>query len=449
MMQQTIESLGTLERRVDLTVPAAAIEQEVKARLAKLARGMKMPGFRPGKVPMKMVAQNYGAQVQAEVLNDKVGEAFNSAVTAGNLKVAGQPRLEARAVEAAGGSAGNDLTFSATFEIYPEVSIGDLSSAQVQRAMGSVGDAEIDRTLEIMRKQRATFEPVQRAAVNDDVVTIDFNGTHAEGESAGQPFEGGQATDLKFTLGEGRMLPEFEAAVHGMLPGQTKTIAMTFPTDGAQAVSGKPVQFQITVKDVQQPVLPALDADFARSLGVNDGDLSKMRSEIKNNLQREVASRLKARTKDQAMSALLAASDFAVPKSLIEAEKQRLAENARSDLIARGMAAKDAPLPLDLFTPQAERRVRLGLLLGEVVRVNNLQPRPDQIRKLVEEIAQSYEKPQDVINWYLSDRKRLSDLETVALEDNVTNWVLERAQVVDTPVDFDELMGHKVSGAQR
>ena len=445
-MQQTTQSLSALERRVDLTVPAAAIEQEVKTRLAKLARSMKMPGFRPGKVPMKMVAQTYGAQVQAEVLNDKVGEAFNSAVTAGNFRVAGQPRLEARPVSDGEGQAADtkDLTFSATFEIYPEISVGDLSGVEVRRPTCSLGEAEVERTLDIMRRQRATFEDVQRAAQDEDAVTIDFKGTYAEGENAGQPFEGGQANDFKFTLGEGRMLPEFESAVRGMVPGQSKTFALTFPADyGAQAMAGKAVTFDVTVKSVKQPMLAPIDAEFARSLGVADGDLAKMRTEIRNNLGREVASRLKARTKDQAMAALLAASSFDVPKSLVESEKQRLAEGARNDLIARGMAAKDAPLPLDLFAPEAERRVRLGLLLGEVVRANKLQSRPDQIRGLVEEIAQSYEKPQDVINWYLSDRKRLADLETVALEDNVTNWVLQRAKVVDTPIEFDELMGHK------
>ena len=251
-----------------------------------------------------------------------------------------------------------------------------------------------------MQKQRATFEDVQRAAQDGYSVTIDFKGTHSEGENAGQVFEGGHADDFKFTLGEGRMLPEFETAVRGMAPGQTKTFPLTFPANyGAQAIAGKAVSFEVTVNQVQQPVLAPVDAEFARSLGVSDGDVAKMRSEISNNLSREVAARLKARTKEQAMAALLSTSSFDVPKSLVESEKQRLAEGARSDLIARGMAPKDAPLPLDLFASEAERRVRLGLLLGEVVRANNLQSRPDQIRKLVEEIAQSYEKPQDVINW--------------------------------------------------
>ncbi len=438
-MQQTVESLGALERRIDLTVPADAIEKEVQLRLTKLARSVKMPGFRPGKVPMKMVAQTYGAQVQAEVLSDKVGEAFSSAVNASKLRVAGQPRLEPRAVEGS-----QDLAFSAVFEIYPEVSVGDLSGVEVQRAVCPVGDAEVDRTLEIMRRQRATYEEVTRAAQDGDVVTVDFKGT-----LDGTPFEGGTAADFPFTLGQGRMLPEFEAAVAGMTPGSNKTFALTFPADyGSKDLAGKSVEFVVTLKKVQQPVLPSIDEQFAKSLGIADGDLGKMRTEIRANLEREVAMRLKARTKDSVMSALLAATSFEVPKSLVDADKQRLAENARNELIARGASAKDVPLPLDLFGPQAERRVRLGLLLGEVVRGNGLQPRPDQIRKLVEEIAQSYEKPQDVVNWYLSDRKRLGDLENAALEDNVTGWILDRAKVVDTPVPFDELMGHTEQGGR-
>jgi trigger factor len=432
-MQETVESLGALERRIDLTVPAEAIDKEVQTRLNKLARTVKMPGFRPGKVPLKMIAQTYGAQVHAEVLNDKVGEAFSSAVTAGNLRVAGAPRLEPRTLEGS-----QDLAFSATFEVYPEIALGDLTGAEVQRATCSVGDAEVDRTLEIMRKQRATYEDVDRAAAGADVATIDFKGT-----LDGTPFDGGTATDFPFALGQGRMLPEFEAAVAGMRPGESKTFPLTFPADyTAKDLAGKAVQFEVTLKKLQQPVLPPLDSQFAKSLGIADGDVDKMRSEIRTNLEREVASRLRARTKDSVMAALLGSANFDVPRSLVEGETGRLAEAARNDMVARGMSAKDAPLPLELFAPQAERRVRLGLLLGEVVRTNNLQPRPDQIRKLVEEMAQSYERPQEVINWYLSDRKRLGELENVALEDNVTNWVLQRAKVVDTPVAFDELMGH-------
>jgi trigger factor len=432
-MHETVESLGALERRIDLTVPADVIEREVKTRLVKLARKAKMPGFRPGKVPLKMIAQTYGAQVHAEVLNDKVGEAFSSAVTASNLRVAGAPRLEPRTVEGS-----SDLAFSATFEIYPEIAIGDVSATVVERAVCPVSDAEIDRTLEIMRKQRATYQAVSRPAQTGDVVTVDFKGTRD-----GVEFEGGTATDFKFTLGEGRMLPEFDRAVSGMSAGDARTFDLTFPADyAARELAGQSVQFAVTLKTVQEPVLPPVDSAFAKSLGIADGDLGKMRTEVQANLEREVTTRLKARTKDSAMAALLTTSSFEVPKALIESEKQRLAELARNDLVARGVSVKDAPMPLELFAAQAERRVRLGLLLGELVRQHALSPRPDQIRKLVEDIASSYEKPQEVISWYLSDRKRLGELETVALEDNVVNWVLERGKVADKPIAFDELMGH-------
>jgi trigger factor len=431
-----MDTPGALERRIDLTVPSATIEKEVQTRLAKLARNVKMPGFRQGKVPMKIVAATYGAQVQAEVMNDKVGEAFNSAVTASKLRVAGAPRLEPRAVEGS-----SDLEFSAVFEVYPEIAVGDLSGVEVQRAVCAVADAEIDRTLEIMRKQRASYEDVARSAAEGDIATIDFTGS-----IDGTPFDGGSATDFAFTLGQGRMLPEFEAAVLGMAAGSSKTFPLTFPTDYSAAhLAGKTAEFTVTVKKVQQPVLPAIDAEFAKSLGIADGDLDKMRAEVRSNLEREVGGRLKSRTKDSAMTALLGSTSFDVPMSVVEEEKQRLADMARRDLEQRGMQASQiekAGLPLDLFAAQAERRVRLGLLVGEVVRTNGLQPRPDQIRKLVEDLAQSYEKPQDVVNWYLSDRKRLAELEGAALEDNVTRWVLEHAKVVDTPVAFDELMGH-------
>ncbi len=432
-MQQTMETSGALERRLDLSVPADAIEKEVQARLAKLARNVKLPGFRPGKVPMKMVAATYGAQVQAEVLNDKVGEAFNSAVNAGKLRVAGAPRLEPRTVEGS-----SDLAFSATFEIYPEIAVGDLAVMEVQKATCPVGDAEIDRTLDIMRRQRANYEDVARAAARDDIVTVDFVGS-----IDGAPFEGGSATDFAFTVGQGRMLPEFEAAVVGMSAGESKTFPLTFPGDyTAKNLAGKQAEFKVTVKKVQQPVLPAIDADFAKSLGITDGDLDKMRKEVRTNLEREVSTRLKARTKDSALSALLTSTRFEVPKSLVEEDKQRLSDMARRDLAARGVKAEEGPLPLELFSAQAERRVRLGLLVGELVRANGLQPKPDQIRRLVEELAQSYERPQDVVNWYLSDRKRLGELEATALEDNVTRWVLDHAKVAETPVAFDELMGH-------
>ncbi|MFN3565238.1 MAG: trigger factor [Burkholderiaceae bacterium] len=431
-MQQNIETLGALERRVDLHVPAAEIEKEVSARLNRLSRTVRMPGFRPGKVPLKMVAASYGAQVQAEVLNDKIGEAFSALVRASKLRVAGMPRVEPKP-----GAEGGDVAFSATFEVYPDIGIGDLSSVEVQRAVCPVGDAEIDQTIEIMRKQRAEYQSVERGAADGDRVTVDYRGS-----VDGAPFEGGTASHFPFTLGEGRMLPEFEAAVRGVKAGESKTFALTFPADyRSPELAGRTAQFDVTVRKVEEPKLPEVDAEFAKALGVADGDLAKMREEIRANLEREVGIRLKNRTRDSVMNALLASASFEVPKALVQEEQRRLAEMARADLAARGVQMKDAPIPVELFAAQAERRVRLGLLLAELVRSQNLQARQDQIRKAIEDIAQSYEKPAEVIQWYLGNRERLAEIEGAVVEDNVVQWVLQRAKVVDTPVAFDELMG--------
>jgi trigger factor len=432
-MQTHIQTLSALERRVDLTLPASEIDREVETRLTRMSRNVRMPGFRPGKVPLKMLRASYGPQVQAEVLNDKVGEAFNAAVNASQLRVAGTPRVEPKT-----NAAGAELAFSATFEIYPDVVLGDLGTASVQRAVCPVGDAEVDQTLEIMRKQRATYAPVQRPAADGDRLVVDFVGTRD-----GVAFEGGSGADFTLTVGEGRMLPEFEAAVRGMTAGESKAFPLTFPADyRAKELAGQTAQFDVTVKRVEEPVLPAVDEDFARGLGVASGDVATMRAEVRANLEREVRTRLKARTKDSVMAALLASASFELPKALVQADQQRLAEMARADLAARGMQTKDLPMPPEVFAPQAERRVRLGLLLAELVGAQKLQARQDQIRKAIDEIAQSYERPAEVIQWYLGNRERLAEIETVVLEDNVVEWVLSRAQVSEVAVPFDELMGH-------
>jgi trigger factor len=301
-----------------------------------------------------------------------------------------------------------------------------------------VGDEQIDRTIEVMRKQRATFEAVDRTAGTGDRLSVDFVGS-----VDGTPFEGGSGTDFRFTLGEGRMLPEFETAAAGMKAGESKTFPLTFPADyRATELAGKLASFDITVKKVEQAKLPAVDADFARALGVADGDLEKMRAEIRNNLEREVKGRLKSRTKDSALAALLASTSFDVPKSLVEADTARLMEIARNDLVSRGIDAKEAPLPPEVFAPQAERRVRLGLLVAELVRSEGLNAQQQQIRKTIEEIAQSYERPAEVIQWYLGNRERLADIEAAVTEDNVVEWVLSKGKIADAPVAFDELMGN-------
>jgi len=431
-MLQEVENLGALQRRLDFSVSAETLAKEVQVRLARLARSAKLPGFRPGKVPMKMVASSYGAQVQAEVLNDKIGEAFNAEVSARQLRVAGTPTVEPKTT-----GEGTHLTFSATFEVYPEIAVGDMGGVGVEKFVCPVSDAEVDKTIDIMRRQRATQREVERPAADGDRVTVDYKGS-----VDGVAFEGGSANEFPFTIGQGRMLPEFEAAVRGMARGESKTFPLTFPADyRAQELAGKTASFEVTLRKVEQADLPEVDAAFARQLGVRDGDVARMREEVRANLEREVMSRLRARTKEAVMTALLGVADFELPKALVEADSQRLVELAKADLAARGMDGGGLQLTPEGFAPQAQRRVRLGLLIGELVRTRGLAPRQDQIRRRLEEMAQSYEKPAEVIQWYLGNRQRLAEVETMVMEDNVVDWVLQQAKVAEKPVAFDELMG--------
>lgn len=431
-MAANVEQLGALERRLQMSVPVERIEREIDERLKKLARNAKMPGFRPGKVPMKVLAQTYGPQLRSEVLGDAVQKTFTEAVREANLKVAGQPRIEPKADAAAGA-----IEFSATFEVYPEVRIGDVSGATLERPQVTVDDAAVDRTLEILRKQRVTYAPAARAARSGDRVTVDFAGT-----ISGEPFAGGKADGFALVLGEGRMLPEFETAAAGAQAGETKTFTVKFPEDyHGRDVAGKTAEFSLTVKQVEAPQLPALDAEFAKSLGVADGDLAKMRAEVRQNVQREVAKRVEARLKQQAMEALLAATPLELPKGLVAMETRELVERAAADLRARGLQIEKLPLDPQAFEKSAKRRVALGLIIAELARAEKLQPKPAEVRALIEQEAQSYESPAEVVKWFYMQPQRLQEMEGLALEANVVRWVLEKAEVADRAMPFDELMG--------
>lgn len=432
-MQNNQETQSALERRIDMSVPIAEIEKEVEARLKRMAKTVKMPGFRPGKVPMKMVAQNYGAQARSEAIGAAVERAFGEQLREQQLRIAGNPRIEPK-------DAANDgeLAFSAVFEVYPTIVLGDLSTQKVERPSLELTDAEVDKTIEVLRKQRTTFEPAERAVESGDRVTVDFNG-----RKDGEEFQGGQATDFPFVVGAGAMLKDFEAAAVGMKAGENKTFDMTFPEDyHAEHLAGQAVQFDIAIKRVEAPKLPEVDADFARALGVADGDVAKLREEVKNNLQREVKRRIQARVKEQVMDALLAANPIEVPKALVESESRQLAENAKRDLEMRGMNAKDIPVQPAWFAEQAERRVKLGLIMAELVKENELFAKPEQVKALVEEMAESYEDPSELVRWYYSQPERLAQAEAVVIEDNVVEWVVSKVETSDKDITFDELMGN-------
>lgn len=432
-MQTNQETQGALERRIDMSVPVAEIEKEVESRLKRMARTVKMPGFRPGKVPMRIVAQTHGPQARSEAIGAAVEKAFGEKIREQKLRVAGYPRIEPKEASVEGA-----LEFSAVFEVYPEVALGELSGQTIERPALSVGDAEVDKTLDVLRKQRTTFAVAERAAQGGDRVVIDF-----AGRKDGELFEGGQAQDFPFVLGAGSMLQDFETAVQGLKAGETKTFDMSFPEDyHARNLAGQQVQFEVTVKRVEAPVLPEVDADFARALGVADGDVTKLRAEVRSNLEREVKRRIQAKVKEQVMEALLAVNPIEVPKALVDAEARQLAENAKRDLEARGMKTKDLPVEPAWFAEQAVRRVKLGLIMAELVKAKELFAKPEQVRGLVEEMAQSYEDPAELVRWYYAQPDRLAQAEAVVIEDNVVEWVVSQAQAADKPVSFDELMGN-------
>ncbi len=441
-MATAVETLGKLERRITISFPLTDVRTEVEKRLKVQARTAKAPGFRPGKVPLKMVAAQYGYQIESEVLNDKVGRAFNDAANENNLRVAGFPNIVPKEEAAEG-----QLAFDATFEVYPEVAIGDLTAVEIETVQADVSEAEIDKTIDILRKQRVHFHTKGEAgehgdggepiAANGDRVTVDFVGS-----IDGVEFPGGKAEGYAFVLGEGRMLPEFEAATLGLKVGESKTFPLSFPEDyHGKDVAGKTASFTITLQKLEWAHLPEVDAEFAKSLGVADGDLAKMREDIKVNLQREVAGRVKARNKEAVMDALVKVAELDVPKTLISQDSDRLAEMTRQDMAQRGMNVKDVPFPAELFAEKAERRVRLGLILSQLVGDNNLQATPEQVKAQIEDFAQSYEDPREVLKYYYSDRRRLGEIEALVLEENVVTYVLGLSKVTTKAVAFDELMG--------
>ena len=436
-MSVTVETLEKLERKITLSVPLTTIQAEVDSRLKRMARTVKMDGFRPGKVPMNVVTQRYGYSVQYEVLNDKVGEAFAVAANEAKLRVAGQPRITEKE-----GAPEGQVTFDAIFEVFPEVKIADLAGVEVEKLSAEVTDAAIDKTIDILRKQRRSFaqRALDAAAQDGDRVTVDF-----EGKIDGEPFEGGKAEDFQFLVGEGQMLEAFEKAVRGMKTGDSKTFPLAFPEDyHGKEVAGKEADFLVTVKKIEAQQLPEINEEFIKTLGLADGSVDALRADIKRNLEREVKFRIAARNKASAMEALLKVVDFDLPKSLVDAESDRLLEGARADLKSRGVKdAEKAPIPAEMFKPQAERRVRLGLSVAELVKTNNLQAKPEQLQAHIDELAQSYEQPAQVVAWYMSDRQRMAEVEAVVIESNVAEFILSKAKVSDKALSFEELMGQQ------
>ncbi len=432
-MSATIEQLENLERKIVVTVKWDDINAEFDKRLKQTAKKARIDGFRPGHAPLKMVASMYGASIQNDVLNDLAQAAFNQEIVEQKVRIADLLRVEA--VESA---EQNDQEFKAAFifEVLPEVNLADLSALNIEKSVASVGDAEVDQTIDILRKQRTRYNRVEREAQNEDRVIIDF-----AGKIDGVPFDGGSSENYAFVLGQGQMLPEFEAGILGLKENESKDVEVNFPEDyHGKDVAGKTAVFTITVKNVAAAELPAVDEQFAKALGIADGDVAKMREEVKKNVSREVKRRVDAQNVEAVMADLREAHQFDLPRSLVNSEAERLAEEMKQNFVQQGLDAKDLQLPADMFTDRAEERVKLGLILPVLVEQNQLNPSEEQIKAIVTEFAESYEDPQEVIDWYFADRQRLQGPMNLALEANVVDFVLGKAKVTEKALSFDEVM---------
>jgi trigger factor len=422
-----------LARTIELTVAAKEVEAATDARLARMGKTLKIAGFRPGKVPAKVVKQHHGMQAHEEALNEIVGRAFGEAITQQNLKVAGYPRIEPK-----GDLLGETLTFTATFELYPEFTLADVASAEIERPVHEVTAADVDKTLEILRKQRVGYENVDRAAQKEDRVVIDFLG-----KKDGVAFAGGEAKDYPMVLGKGTLLPEFEAAIEGCTAGTAKTFDLTFPAEyGNTDLAGQTVQFDLNVKQVQGPVIPELDEAFVKAMGVESGKADDLRAEVEKNLKGEVKKRIHQRVREAVMEKLDTLNPIAVPKAMVEQETYRLMQNTREEMKQRGMKG-DIPMQPEWFTDRALPRVRMGLILAQLVETENLVATQEQIDARIAEMAETYQHPAEVVQWYKQDRQRLAGIESEVLEENVVAWVLARAKVTEKAIDFDEIMGQQ------
>lgn len=435
-MSATVETLEKLERKLIVSLPWSDINAETDKRIKQTQRRVKVDGFRPGKAPLKMVASMYGAGIQNDVMNDLAQDIFWKEVETQNLRVAALERVEP--VEEQKDEANFQVGF--VFEAMPEIKIADLSALSIEKVVAEVKDEDVERTIEILRKQRTRFDRVEREAQDGDRVIIDF-----EGKIDGEVFAGGEAKNYPFVLGQGQMLPEFEAGVKGLKEGESKDVEVSFPEDyHGKDVAGKTAVFAITVNNVAEAILPEVNADFARSLGIEDGDVSKMREEVEKNISRELKRRLDAQNAENVMNALREAHPFDLPKAFVREESERLANEMKQNFAQQGLDTKNLQLPADMFTERAEQRVSLGLLLPTIIEENKLDATEEQIKEIVSSFAESYEDPQEVIDWYFADKQRLQGASNLAVEANVVNFVLGQAKVSEKNLSFDEVMGTNV-----
>ncbi len=425
-MQVSVETTGNIDRKMTVAVPAAQIDQEVEKRLKSMAGRVRIDGFRPGKVPFSLIKKRYEDSVRYEIVEKLLGSSFQQAAGQEKLRVAGLPKIDLKTMEA-----GKDLEYEAIFQVYPEFIVGNIETLTISRPNAEVTDADLDKMVEIIRKQNQEWQETDRAAQNGDRVKIDFAGT-VDGEA----FEGGTASDYSVELGMGRMLKDFEEGLVGMKVGEEKTVDVAFPENyHAENLKGKTAQFKLTMKQVQEPVLPELDADFIKRFGVDDGSIDSFRAEVRKNMQRELGNAIKTQVKQQVMDGLAQLHEIDIPAALVEDEIRYIREE-----FSQNTGASADNMPAELFQPQAERRVKLGLLVGEIIRQNNMQRDPARVEAMLENLASTYEEPQALKDYYRSNRQAMQTIEAAVMEEMIVEWVLEKANVTDETRDFDSIM---------
>ncbi len=433
-MALNVETISTLERRITVKVPLQPLEAQIKQRLGQISRTAKFAGFRPGKAPIGLVNQHYGDQVRDEVYSGAVEKTFGEAVEENKLRVAGYPNIEHKPF----GEAADSFEYTATFEVFPEVTIGDLSKLKIERPTLEVGEADVKKTLDVLVKQRVSFEPVKRAAKKGDRVHVTLKAflDGKEVESTGD-------SGIDLVIGEAGRMAEFDDQLAGGKAGSTKKFDITYPADHNPAqLAGKTVSYEVNFVTVSQPKLPEIDADFAKSLGIEDGDVEKMKAEIAESLKQEVEKRVSAKLKEQVFQALVDSADFEIPRVLLGTEINRMMQTTEQNLKQRGADLSNIKLEPAMFEDQAKRSTKLRLLLGELINTNGLHANADQVRAMVDVFAQSFERPSDVVTWYYADPKRLDEPSALATEENAVAWVLSKAKVTEKKVKFDDLMGN-------
>jgi len=435
-MQVSVEATGNLDRKMTIQVPSERVDNEVDERLKSLSRRVRLDGFRPGKVPMKVVRQRYGAGVYQEVLSEVLQESYREAVQQEGIEPAGTPSIEPKTVEQ-----GKPIEFIASFQVFPEVEVADFADAEIERPVAEIDDADVDRVIDTLRGQHKEWAEVDRAATEGDRVTLDFTGS-VDGEA----FDGGKAEDFQIELGAGRLIEDFEKQLPGVAAGDEKTIDVTFPEDyPAENLKGKTAQFALSVKKVEEPQLPEVDEEFAKKFGIEDGSVEKLRGDVRSNMERELRQALKGRVKQQVMDLVVERHGFDLPEALVKAEINRLREEAEKRF---GGAQQTQPLPDSLFEDEAQRRVRLGLALRAIIEQKGFEVDAERVDRELDEMAATYEDPEEVKQYYRSNPQAKSNLESLVLEDQVVDWVVEQAKVTEKPTSFQEIMNPNKESAE-